>query len=83
MAEKLSNESVKKGHLVKVANTNRKVLKSGHQTGATTYTAVWVEESGNEECLLFTDNQLEVARRRASKNPEDIPKKGWLTDLLD
>ena len=83
MAEKLSNESVKKGHLVKVANTQRKILKSGHQTGAGTYVAVWVEEEGKEECLLFTENQIEVARKRAAKNPEDIPKKGWLTDLLD
>jgi hypothetical protein len=83
MAEKLTPEATKQGHLVKVANTNRKKLKSGHETGASAYVAVWVQENNQEECLLFTENQIEVARKRAAKNPEDIPKKGWLTDLLD
>jgi len=33
--------------------------------------------------LLFTEHQLLDAGKRAQKNPEDIPKKGFFTDLFD
>lgn len=47
--------------------------------------AVWVEDAsgGNERCLLFTENEIRNAEYRASRNPEDIPNKGWRTNLTD
>lgn len=36
-----------------------------------------------EYCLLFTDSEIEVAKRRAQRNQEDIIEKGFMTDLLD
>ena len=84
MAEKLTSAAVKPGHLVPVRNLQRKKLKSNHLLGAPSYVAVWVEHpDGTEECLLLTPHQIKVASARAKKNPEDVPAKGWLQDLLD
>lgn len=48
------------------------------------YYAVWVENpKGKEYPLLFTERELKAAFERAEKNPEDIPKKGFFTDLFD
>jgi hypothetical protein len=49
------------------------------------YIAIWVEnaDGNNEECLLFTEEQIKEARDRAKANPEDIPKKDFIADLLD
>jgi hypothetical protein len=49
------------------------------------YYAVWTEDSkGNgEECLLFTERELERARERAQRNPEDWTERSLLTDVLD
>lgn len=33
--------------------------------------------------LLFTDNEIKTALKRAEKNPEDLPKISWFTDILD
>ncbi len=33
--------------------------------------------------LLFTDNDVKIALGRAGKNPEDLPKVSWFTDILD
>lgn len=76
---------IKNGRMIPVENTQRKVLKSGHVTGAETLVAIPVEdEKGeNEEWLLFTPHQIEVARKRAAKNPEDIPKKNFFEKLID
>ena len=44
----------------------------------------WIEDKKKrEKCLLFTEHQLEVAQDRASKNLEDIPKKGFWSNLFD
>tara|TARA_R110000796_G_scaffold245320_1_gene369488 strand:+ start:1328 stop:1546 length:219 start_codon:yes stop_codon:yes gene_type:complete len=48
------------------------------------YYAVWVENpKGDEYPLLFTERELKAAFERAEKNPEDIPQKGFFTDLFD
>lgn len=48
------------------------------------YYAVWVENTkGKEYPLLFTEREVRVATERAQKNPEDIPQKGFFTDLFD
>ena len=42
------------------------------------YYAVWVKNTkGSEYPLLFTERELRVAIKRAEKNPEDIPQKGF------
>ena len=38
---------------------------------------------GTELPLLFTDTEFKVGVERATKNTEDLPKVGWLKDLLD
>ena len=38
---------------------------------------------GAEFYALFTDHQIEVALRRARKNPEDVIHTAKLVDLLD
>jgi hypothetical protein len=67
------------GRMMQVPN------KKAHRLAAREYLAVWVEDEDgrNEECLLFTESQVRVARERAAKNPEDVTKKGWLANLID
>ena len=70
---------VKAGRLIRVWNTEkRKSEKAG-------YVSVWVEDANgkNERCLLFTEKEIERAEHRASRNIEDLTKKGFLTDLND
>ena len=72
-------KKVKNGRLFKVVNKGRKF-------GANeSYAFVWLEDSNgdNETPHLFTPSQLEVARVRAEKNPEDLLKKSRFTDWLD
>jgi hypothetical protein len=47
--------------------------------------SVWVEDAdgGNERCLLFTQNEIQVAEKRASNNLEDLTEKSVFTDLID
>ena len=71
-------KKAKQGKIIQVNNQNRAFGANSD------YYAIWVEDSQKEEfCLLCTENQLRVAKRRAEKNPEDIPKKGFFTDLFD
>jgi len=58
------------GRLTTVKNKNRAF------GSAPTYKPIWVDdEDGNQECLMFTLNQISEARERAKKNPEDVPAK--------
>jgi len=47
------------------------------------YNHIRANVAGEEIHLLFTDNDIKVALKRAEKNPEDLPKTGWLKDILD
>ena len=72
-------KKVKNGRLFKVENTARK-------WGAKdSYIFTILENSAgkNETPYLFTTHQLEEARVRAEKNPEDLLKKDRLTDWFD
>ena len=66
------------GDVVTVENKDRKF-------GSTlNYHYVRVQlESGREVPLLFTDNEIAEAERRADANPEDLPKVSWLRNLID
>lgn len=70
---------VVKGRLIEVDNTDRKF------GSALSYIAVQVEDAdgGNERCILFTQNEINKAYERAKKNPEDLTKKGFFTNLFD
>jgi len=72
-------KKVKNGRLFKVVNKGRKF--GANESYAFTY----LEDSNgdNETPYLFTPNQLEVAKIRADKNPEDLLKKSRFTDWLD
>jgi hypothetical protein len=75
----MSDIKVVKGRLISVEN------KEKHFSASTHYIAVQVEDSdgSNERCLLFTEKELEKAEYRASRNPEDLTKKGFITNLFD
>mgnify|MGYP003651532398 CR=1 FL=1 len=68
----------KQGKIIEIKNKDRKFGANEK------YYAIWTENSRKQErCLLFTEHQLLDAGKRAQKNPEDIPKKGFFTDLFD
>jgi hypothetical protein len=66
------------GDVQKVANKGRKF------GAASEYNHLRVQFEDNTELhLLFTDSEIRRAIDRAKKNPEDLPKVGWLHDILD
>ena len=66
------------GDLMTVANKNKKFAAN------TSYKYLRVQDENNDEFeLLFTENEIRIARERALKNPEDLPTVGWLRNLLD
>jgi len=68
----------KNGNIILVENTEKKF------GAADEYFAVWVQNTkGKEFPLMFTERELRIAIERAEKNPEDVPKKGFFTDLFD
>lgn len=68
----------KNGKILLVENKDKKF------GAADQYFAVWVENSkGKEFPLLFTEREINIAIDRANKNPEDVPVKGFFTDLFD
>lgn len=80
-AEKVDKARVVKGRFVRVKNTDKKKFSSANEE----YMAIWVENADgkSERCLLFTDDQIQEAEFRASRNKEDLTKKGFLADLFD
>lgn len=66
------------GDSIKVINKQRKL------NAAAEYFYVRIQaEDGSESEYLFTEKELANAKARAQKNPEDLPKIGWIRDLLD
>lgn len=69
---------VKKGRVFIVPNTERKFGSNP------TYCVMHADdENGNEFTLAFTEHSLAEAKKLALRNPEDVPKKPFLTDLTD
>lgn len=81
MSKKIDDVRVKAGRFIRVENTKRPKFSNA----SSEYLAIWVEDADgqNERCLLFTQRELINAHKRSTKNPEDIPEKGLLTDLID
>jgi hypothetical protein len=81
MSSVIDKVRVKAGRLIKVWNKKRPKFSNAN----TIYISVWVENenSKNERCLLFTENEIKRAEYRASRNKEDLTDKCWFADLLD
>ena len=81
MANLIDQVKVKAGRLIRVWNSERKKFSNS----AAKFVSVWVEDADgkNEQCLLFTEKEIQRAVDRAKKNEEDLTKKAWATDLLD
>ena len=79
--EKIDKVRVVNGRLIKVVNTKRPNFSNADKE----YFAVQVEDANgsNERCLLFTEEQIAAAEKRALKNAEDLTKKGFFSNLLD
>lgn len=71
--------------MAKMGRIYHVVNKKPGRTAALKYHAVWVEaeDGGNERCLMLTDAELARAEARAKRNPEDVPKRGLLQNLID
>jgi hypothetical protein len=77
-AKKLVKATVKMGRMIPVKNQEpRKRSKAA-------YISVWVDEwdGSGRQCLLLTDTQVDIARRRAANNPEDCPRIGRVMTLF-
>lgn len=58
--------------------------KKKHFAANAKYNFVRVQfQDGKEVSLLFTDKEIENAKKRAEKNPEDLPKTSFLRNLFD
>lgn len=57
--------------------------KDKHHRAADKYNHILVRYKGKLVHLLFTNNDIESGLKRAGRNPEDLPKVSWLTDILD
>jgi len=81
MAKQIDKVSVVAGRLIRVWNDKRKKFSNANKI----YFAVHVEDANgkNERCLLFTERELKMAEDRANKNKEDLPEKGFITDIFD
>ena len=81
MSNLIDKVKIKAGRLVKVWNTEKKKFSNAKPW----YISVWVEDAdgGNERCLLFTENEIKSAEKRANANQEDLTSKGFFTNIID
>lgn len=67
------------GKLHKVTNKTKKAFSHAKDE----YTALLVKEGNQVIALLFTEKELEAAKHRALRNPEDCLKQSLASKLLD
>lgn len=79
MANQIDNEKVKEGHILEVWNTEKPRFSNANLK----YFVIHCERGGKEFPIMLTENELNAAVHRAKQNPEDVPKKGFITDMLD
>lgn len=72
------NKAKRLGDLQQVEN------KDPHWAAKNKYNFIRVQfPNGVETGLLFTDREIQVALKRAEKNPEDLPEVSWIRDTFD
>ncbi len=65
--------------------TSERVINKSRKFGSNKeyFPAYVIDDTGNEVPVLFTNNQLLVAAKRAEKNMEDMPEDtGWFNWLF-
>lgn len=65
------------GNIVKIKNQDKK------KTANTEYQAVLLKDSNAIINFLFTDVEMNVARHRSLKNPEDKLEQSFASKILD
>lgn len=67
----------------RIADMQKVINKNKLPAAASMYNHIRVDFKDLDIHLLFTDNDIKSALKRASKNPEDLPSINWLRDILD
>lgn len=62
---------------MKIEKTKNKNPKFGSKGEYYVLGPIKVEGEKEKVWLMFTKKEIEVAKERALKNPEDLPKKWW------
>ena len=75
----ISGDSVREGHVVEVYNKNRPKFSNAKKK----YYVIWIQKDGVEFPIMLSDIELANLKKRADKNPEDVPKKSVLNNLTD
>ena len=74
----------KKVKAMRIGDLEEVKNKNAHHWAAKELNHLRVEFSnGTDKHLLLTDYQVERAIDRAMKNPEDLPNKSWLWDVME
>lgn len=74
------DEYTRLGRLISVKNTNKK----GYNGERDSFIAVWVKDKrGISQCILLTEGEVARGIIRAEKNPEDLTKRSWISEILD
>jgi len=79
MANQINDEKVKQGHILQVWNTEKPKFSNAN----TIYYVIHCEDGGKEFPIMLTKRELDSAKYRAERNPEDVPKRSFLTDIFD
>ena len=75
---KIKSKAKRIGDVQKVINSKP------HWAAAAEYNYIRIQlPDGAEKSLLLTDKEVQRGLDRAAKNPEDLPKVGWLRDTFD
>ena len=67
----------------RIADLQKVINQKKLPAAAATYNHIRVDFKDLDVHLLFTDNDIKDALKRAEKNPEDLPKVNWIRDILD
>jgi len=67
----------------RIADLQKVINQKKLPAAAAIYNHIRVDFNDLHIHLLFTDNDIKDALKRAEKNPEDLPKVNWIRDILD
>jgi len=67
----------------RIADMQTVINKNKLPAAANKYNHIRVDFKDLDIHLLFTDNDIKSAIKRAERNPEDLPQINWIRDILD